>query len=266
MTGELRYLYAIVDARSEEAIASARLRGIESGPVETLREGALVGVTSLVPASTYEEEPLNANLQDLDWLAPRAAAHQDVNRRLLDIAPAVVPLAFGAIYRDSDGVRELLRKRGGDFAARLESVGGRAEWILAIERQGVPVSTGPATKALDAEIAGASPGRAFLLGKKRDKVEREDRRSRDTAIGERARSALEAVAERVYREPLIDDPATAAVARLSLLVERAREGELSDAIRALERDAAPEGYRVRLSGPWPAYRFGGLPGERVPTA
>ena len=27
-----------------------------------------------------------------------------------------------------------------------------------------------------------------------------------------------------------------------------------------------EGYRVRLSGPWPAYRFGGLPSERVASA
>jgi len=27
-----------------------------------------------------------------------------------------------------------------------------------------------------------------------------------------------------------------------------------------------EGYRVRLSGPWPAYRFGGLPSERIASA
>ena len=30
--------------------------------------------------------------------------------------------------------------------------------------------------------------------------------------------------------------------------------------------ATLQGYRVRLSGPWPAYRFGGLPSERVASA
>jgi hypothetical protein len=266
VTGALRYLYAVVGAESERPIVEARLIGIEGGGVEPVREGRLAGVTSAVPASGYEEEPLNAKLQDLDWLAPRAAAHQEVNRRLLEIVPAVVPLAFGAIYRDVEGVRELLRKRGDDFAARLDGLTGRAEWIVAIERHGAPAVAGEATRALDDEIAKAAPGRAFLLGKKRDEVEREDRRSRDAAIADRTWTALEAVADRLYREPLIEDPATIAVARFSALVARDRERALNDTVRSLKREAVAGGYRIRLSGPWPAYRFGGLPSERVPTA
>jgi hypothetical protein len=32
-----------------------------------------------------------------------------------------------------------------------------------------------------------------------------------------------------------------------------------NAIHDLERQLAQRGYRVRASGPWPAYRFGGMP-------
>jgi hypothetical protein len=266
VTGVLRYLYAVTSAKSEPAIAAANLRGIDGGRVESIVEGQLLGVTSTVSASDYEEEPLNARLQDLEWLAPRAASHQEVNGKLLELANAVIPLAFGAIYRDADGVRELLRARAGDFADRLRAVEGRAEWIVSIEREGSAAPTGGAVGALDAEIAAAAPGRAFLLGKRRDEVIREELRTRDAALAEEAWAAIEGIAERVYREPLIEDPTAAAIARFSVLARRDREVELGDVVRRLGASAVSEGYRVRLSGPWPAYRFGGLPSERVASA
>ncbi len=132
MTGDLRYLYAVASANAEGAIATANLHGIEGGRVEGIVEGRLLGVTSAVPAASYEEEPLNERLRDLEWLAPRAASHQEVNAKLIELADAVVPLAFGAIYRDIEGVRALLRTRADDFADRLRSVEGRAEWIVSV--------------------------------------------------------------------------------------------------------------------------------------
>jgi hypothetical protein len=266
VTGELRYLYAVANANAESAIAGADLRGINGGRVEAIVEGQLLGATSAVPASEFEEEPFNARLQDLEWLAPRAASHQEVNGKLLELASAVVPLAFGAIYRGTEGVRELLRARADDLADRLRAVEGRAEWIVSIERDGSGAPTGGAVRALDAEIAAAPPGRAFLLGKRRDEVIREERRTRDAAVGEETWATLEAVTERIYREPLIDDPTAAAIARFSVLARRDREVELGDVVRRLGAAGTSEGYRIRLSGPWPAYRFGGLPSERVASA
>jgi gas vesicle protein GvpL/GvpF len=266
VTEELRYLYAVADANAAAAIAAAGLRGIDGGRVEVVVEGRLLGATSVVPGSEYEEEPLNERLQDLDWLAPRAASHQDVNGKLLELASAVIPLAFGAIYRGTDGVRELLRTRADDLADRLRAVEGRAEWIISIERDGADASGGDAIHALDAEIAAAPPGRAFLLGKRRDDVMREERRTRDAAVAEETWATIEAIAERVYREPLIDDPTAAAVARFSVLARRDREIELGDVVQRLGATGTSAGYRVRLSGPWPAYRFGGLPSERIVSA
>jgi hypothetical protein len=263
---ELRYLYAVANARADSAIASADLRGIEGSRVQSIVEGGLLGATSVVPAADYEEGPLNERMQNLEWLAPRAASHQDVNGRLLELTDAVVPLAFGAIYRGADGVRDLLRSRAEDFADRLRAVEGRAEWIVSIEREGLNALPGTAVRALDAEIAAAPPGRAFLLGKRRDEVVREERRMRDAAIAEESWAAIEAIAERVYREQLIDDPTAAAVARFSVLAPRDREVELGDLVRRLGATGTLQGYRVRLSGPWPAYRFGGLPSERVASA
>jgi hypothetical protein len=266
VNGELRYLYAVARADAESRIAAANLLGLDGGRVETIVEGDLGGVTSVVSSSDYEEVPLNEHLQDLEWLAPRAAAHQEVNGKLLELADAVIPLAFGSIYRDVEGVRDVLRERAQDFADRLRALQGRAEWIVSIERDGTRAPSGGAVSALDAEIAAAPPGRAFLLGKRRDEVIRDERRTRDAALAEATWATIEAIAERVYREPLIEDPTVAAIARFSVLAHRERQAELGDAVRRLSSSEGADGYRIRLSGPWPAYRFGGLPSERVGSA
>jgi hypothetical protein len=137
---------------------------------------------------------------------------------------------------------------------------------VSIEREGTAAPSGGAVSALDAEIAAAPPGRAFLLGKRRDEVIRAERRTRDATVAEETWATIEALAERVYREPLVEDPTAAAIARFSVLAHRDREVELGDLMRRLGASGASEGYRLRLSGPWPAYRFGGLPSERVGSA
>ncbi|OLD11539.1 MAG: hypothetical protein AUJ06_00260 [Chloroflexi bacterium 13_1_40CM_3_70_6] len=183
----------------------------------------------------------------------------------------MLPLTFGAIYRGAEGVRTLLRSRAEDLERRLGALEGRAEWIVAVERdqdsaETRPSSEGGALQALDADIASAAPGRAFLLAKKRSEVAHQERRSRAAAIAQETAAAIDAAAERVYREPLIDDAETPAVARFSVLAPRAGDTDLAAAVAALNEASAARGYRVRLSGPWPAYRFGGLPGETVASS
>lgn len=265
MTDELRYVYALADAKAAPAIAKAGLRGIDGGRVEPIVHDPLLAATSIVPASDFEERPLNDHLQDIDWLAPRAAAHQDVNAKLLGIADAIVPLSFGAIYRGTAGVIELLRARAGELRQRLAGLAGKGEWIVSVERDDAPLTGSAALAALDEEIATAAPGRRFLLSKRRDEVLREERRVRDAVIVEETASAVAAAAVRIYREELIDDSALAAVARFSVLAARAGEARLRDAVSAVGESDAARGYRVRLSGPWPAYRFGALPIEAATT-
>jgi hypothetical protein len=254
----LRYLYAVADAASSRKIAESGLAGVEGGRVGAVVEGALCGATSAVPPDLYDEAPLNDHLRDLDWLAPRAAAHQAVNGRLHEVLEAVLPVSFGAIYRDDEGIRALLRSRDVELRERLAALRGRSEWIVSIERDTAAAQESAALGALELEIAAAPPGRAFLLGKRRDDVVRDERRQRDAVVAAAAEGAVAPIAERLYREPLIEGAELPAVARFSVLVARDRERDLRKAAAALERGADGAGYRVRLSGPWPAYRFGGL--------
>jgi hypothetical protein len=254
----LRYVYGIARASDAARVASAGLTGIDESPVGCVVEGALLAAASDVDETDYGEAVLNERIRDLDWLAARAAQHQAVNGRLLDLLGTVLPLSFGAIYRDDERVRQMLREDAEDRGAQLASLAGRAEWVVTISRDaGAPADDAEA-RALDAQIEASPPGRAFLLDKQRGTTLARSMERRDSEAAAAALAGLAAVAERTYQEPVATGGTDTIALRASILVPRDREPALVNAIGELERGLAGRGYRVRASGPWPAYRFGGL--------
>src|SRR5512132_2387558 len=130
----LRYVYGIARASDAARVASAGLTGIDEKPVGCVVEGALLAATSDVDEAEYGEVALNEHVRDLDWLAARAAQHQAVNGRLLELLGTVLPLSFGAIYRDDERVRRMLREDAEARSEQLASLAGHAEWVVTVSR------------------------------------------------------------------------------------------------------------------------------------
>jgi hypothetical protein len=254
----LRYVYGIARAGDVARVASAGLTGIDERPVGCVVEGNLLAATSDVDEADFNETALNEHLRDLDWLAARAAQHQAVNGRLLEILGTVLPLSFGAIYRDDDRVRQMLSEDATDRSARLASLTGHAEWVVTVSRDADTPADDADMRALDEKIAASAPGRAFLLDKQRGTTLSRAIERRDSEAAAAALAVLEEVAARTYQEPVVTGGTEAVALRASILVARDRDAALLKAIGELERQLGERGYRVRASGPWPAYRFGSV--------
>lgn len=256
----LHYVYGIVPASRAGDITAAAITGLEGSSVRAVVEGPFAAVASEVDASMYGADHLNERVRDLDWLTPRAAVHQDVNGRALELCEVVLPLAFGALYRDEDRVREMLRDDATTRRARLEALAGRAEWVITVMRdRDSDLPAERELRELDHEIATSTPGRAFLLEKRRASVATAAHEKADASAALRALAVLEPVAERTYREPVAKGGGDVVVLRLSLLAARDRTQDVDGAIADLRDELSERGYRVRATGPWPAYRFGTLP-------
>jgi hypothetical protein len=254
----LRYVYGIARANDAARVATAGLSGIDERPVGCVVEGELLAAASDVDEAEWNEAALNEHLRDLDWLAARAAQHQAVNGRLLELLGTVVPLSFGTIYRDDERVRQMLSEDAADRAVQLESLRGHAEWVVTVSRDADAPADDDEVRALDEKIAASPPGRAFLLDKQRGTTLARSVERRDSDAASDAISALEKVAVRTYQEPVVSGGTDAVALRASILVAREREPALAKAIADLESRLGQRGYRVRASGPWPAYRFGSV--------
>ena len=262
------YAYAIVPASLDPTTAPS---GIDDGPVVTVRAGDIAALVTPIDEAAYDPELVAARSQDLTWLGARAAAHDRVITWAVDLE-TVIPLPLFSLFRDSDGVRRMLARRG----AELGSDAARYRRRPRVHRASVPsgrAAPGRAGRAepevaeLEARASNASPGQRYLLERKLDQTRREEleRVGRETA--DEVFAALGGIARATARDPVASQPAAAGHAVLNaafLVAVRDVEAFRSTVTQLVER-RGPEGFRFEFTGPWAPYHFVRTPGDGQAT-
>ncbi|MYR02904.1 GvpL/GvpF family gas vesicle protein [Streptomyces sp. SID6139] len=262
MTG-LRYVYAV--CRPLGAPLQAQLTGIGGAPPALLAHRGLIAVVSTVPEADFCEEGLKAHLEDLDWLAATARAHQGVIDALTTVTTPL-PLRLATVFRDDSGVRSMMEARETDFLHALDRLEGRVEW-------GVKVFTEPPPEPATDERAGTA-----ATGEKSDKpMSGRDylrRRRADTRAHEADLQAAEAFADALHQRlgahaeaSRLHPPQNASlsgalgrnVLNAAYLVPRNHSEEFVELVDRTKDEAG--GLRVELTGPWAAYSFSGFAEE-----
>src|SRR5688572_21435986 len=84
---------------------------------------------STVPAQDYDEAALEAGLQDLDWLGPRAIAHEAVVEHFL-ACPAVLPMQLFTLFKTDERAVEYVLGKQARIERILDRIERHAEWGL----------------------------------------------------------------------------------------------------------------------------------------
>ncbi|MFE0171023.1 GvpL/GvpF family gas vesicle protein [Streptomyces sp. NPDC059002] len=265
----LVYVYAV--CRPLGAPLAADLTGIGGVPPRQLRHEGLTAVVGAVPRGEFAEEPLRAHLEDLDWLAATARAHQRVIGALTTVT-CPLPLRLATVFRDDSGVRAMLEDSADRFRAVLERIDGCVEWGVKVHMggEGSAGATGTTGMTGATRSAGSGPSQEGRPRTGRDYLRR--RRGQRTAQEENWERA-ESFARRLHEELSLraDDsrlhaPQNSALSRTpgrnilnaAYLVPRSRSEEFVELVdRTKDAGQAGAGLRVELTGPWAAYSFAG---------
>ncbi|MEU9240952.1 GvpL/GvpF family gas vesicle protein [Streptomyces sp. NPDC048385] len=244
--GGLRYVYAV--CRPFAAALQAQLTGVAGAPPGLLRHRGLVAVVSTVPEGDFAAEPLRGHLEDLDWLAATARAHQGVIDALTTVTTPL-PLRLATVFRDDSGVRTMMEAREADFLRALDRLDGRVEW-------GVKLYVDPPEQA-PAPAGRPASGRDYLRQRRmRTHAQEEQWRVAE----EFARILHQRLSERA-EDSRLHPPQNAMLSGVSgknllnaaYLVPRADSEEFVELVDRT-KDEAPH-MRVELTGPWAAYSF-----------
>lgn len=220
------YVYALMDEEPSGLLGA----GLAGEPLTVLRCGGVAAV-----AGEQETAP-----------APSPAAlarHDEVVRRLAEIAPAVLPARFGQWVRGEAELRETLAPRAGEVAEALALVRGCVQMTLRVFGEALPEEPAPVDTS-------GGPGARYLAARRQ-------------AL-ERARSLPEMAALREALKPLLRAERIERVERHGAgrllgtayhLVPRDRAAEYLGTVEATGGEL-PGGWRVAASGPWPPYAFG----------
>jgi hypothetical protein len=253
----LLYLYCILesDDGARRLLTDGSISGLEPRqPVFGIECDGLVAAVSRVPRATFLSAPLNRLISDLARVAPYALAHENAIRSLLPDAPALLPVAFGSVYRSRRGVLSLLREQASGFQRILARVRNRREWEVKLFCN---------TSALLDHVASrdpapdTTPGRAYLLGLQRQRKARlqadETLSSAiDTVVAELSTAAAEVG---VDRSPAEASPDSELVCRIASLVARRDADRFCGVTSALQRRVESLGLTLEVSGPWAPYSF-----------
>lgn len=240
------YVYGVVPAGSQPP-PDARGVGDPPGRVSLVRHRDIAALVSEVDIT----RPLGTP-EDL-------LAHQ----RLLDEASAgapVLPMRFGGVVTDAEAVTaELLEPHYDEFAAALDEIAGRAQFVLTGRYD---------EQAVLAEILAGEPEAARLQQEIRGQGDRDEAATRPARIqlGEIIGNAIAARRDADNAEAAqVFEPICAAIAvrepshefasaHLALLADKDHQADLEQAYKDLARSWEGR-VRLRLLGPMAPYDF-----------
>ncbi len=264
MSAPAFYVYCIAEnAAAAELPAGSLPAAIEDdSKLEWVAVNTLAALVSRVPREMYNEESLSEHLNDATWTAIRAMRHETVMEQVVRRTSAV-PLRFGTIYLEREGIERMLRERSRELEEIIELLRGREEWgvNVYIDRAVLMSSItalSPVLREMVERAEQASPGQSYLLQKKIDALKVDEVRAAVNRIVDQIEEKLKAQSEDGKRLRILKVETTEhgeLKAKFAFLVKRSEFEEFRDAAERLAQEHQAAGVRLELTGPWPVYNF-----------
>lgn len=258
------YVYCIAEsAAAGELPADSLPAAIEDdSKLEWISVNALAALVSRVPRETYSEKSLSQHLTDATWTAIRAMRHETVVEYVAKRI-SVVPLRFGTIYLERDGIEHMLAEKGRELEEIIEHLRGREEWGVNVYcDRAVLMSSitavSPVLREMVERAEQASPGQSYLMQKKIDALKVDESRAAVNRVVEQTEERLREQSDDAKRLRILKVETTEhgeLKAKFAFLVKRSGFEEFRAAAERLAEENLATGMRLELTGPWPVYNF-----------
>jgi hypothetical protein len=260
----LWYVYGIVSA---DSLPSPMPAGIDDAPVALEQHDDLAALVTVLDGPDYAPGALEVKSGDVDWISPRAVAHDRVLTWASDRA-AVVPLPMFSLFSGKPAVQTMLRDRAPQLASVLARVRCGREYALRVYRVDsemleVLTTLSPKLAEMAKGAAAASPGQRYLLQRKLEGEKKSEMRVVTLRIVESIVAALAPASLALSRSPIPRtseaDTRGTMVLNAAFLVAPESLDTFQRTLTNLvaERGVEGAGFRFDFTGPWPPYHFVG---------
>jgi hypothetical protein len=260
------YVYAVVagevDADLPAGVADSTVRAVPAA------RGALSALVSDVSLEQFGDEALRHNLNELEWLAGTAVAHENVVDAALR-ATTVVPMRLCTIFRGDDAVREMLARERLDLEAALTRLHGAHEWGVKVLADADALGDAVAQDSerlrdLRRNMASAGEGAGYFASRELARATREET---EAQLARRTGDIHEALAALAV-DARVNPPSNRDLAGYqgdmvlngAYLVAHERTEQLRALVARLAEEHGAHGLGIELTGPWPPYNFSMLAG------
>jgi hypothetical protein len=224
----------------------------------------LAALVSVLDGASYAPGRVEQNSGDVEWLSPRAMAHDRVLTWASDRG-AVVPLPMFSLFSGADAVRRMLDERSAQLSSALAKVKQGREYSLRAYRVDAELldvigEMSPRLRELAAQAEAAAPGQRYLLERKLDGEKRGELRSVtqqvvDDIVSQLGHHAVESVRSPIPRAAERAAGAGTMVLNVAFLVAPSGFDAFQKTLTSLVARHDQRGFRFDFTGPWPPYHF-----------
>ena len=238
--------------------------GIDDAGVSIERVSDVAALVSVLDGADYSPNAIERASGDVEWLSPRAVAHDRVLTWASDHG-AVIPLPMFSLFSGEEAVHRMLRDRGTQLGQTLSRVAKGREYALRVYR--VDAEFSPAVVALSPRLAemartasASSIGQRYLLerkleGEKKTEMRTVTARIVDEIVDALSRSALSVNRSPIPRTPNAEGTRGTMVLNAAFLVAPTELEAFQRTLTALVQRHSEYGFRFDFTGPWPPYHF-----------
>lgn len=243
MTGDGRYLYCVTEATD----SSFGKIGLEQKDAFGVVHKDIAAVVSAIPFKTIES--------GLDTIL----VHQRVVEAVRATA-TTLPVRFGVIFKNEDGVREMLAKSYPSYRKKLTELKGKEEYgaKVILDEAGLKRIRGEIEKESDEvgklkkAATKACKGASYLL-----KIRMDEALNNETAkrIDDMSRAVHKELSQAAIESALLKSEHEQIILNAAYLVEDSQRDRFQAEAQKVKRSYGKEGLSVHLSGPWAPYSF-----------
>lgn len=252
------YIYCLVE-RTRRPAWTPVPRGLPGASAPALIDLAtgFWAVAADVPLDRYGPDRLERSLQDINWVADIALAHESVVEHFASRADTtVVPMKLFTMFSSRDRAAADLRARHREIAPVLKRIRGCQEWGVRVVRRQMKPSSIVSGRA-------NSSGTAFLTAKKRARDEAREGLLKAATAAERVFTTLSRLARASQRREAPENATTPPLVEAAFLVPSAKRARFRAAVGKSASACRKAGVDLVLTGPWPAYNFVQRSSERA---
>jgi len=223
----------------------------------------LYAVVGKVSEAEFGEENLKKNLADLEWIKVKASLHEKVIEGIMKSA-CVIPFKFGTIFNGEGGLKAMFGEHAEEFKQSLRNLEHKEEWGLKIyceleKLKEAVVREEPEILEIDNQINSSSPGKAFLLKKKKEELIKNALHKRVNECGQKSFEILKDFSVDTQINKLLPKEVTERkddmILNSAFLLNKSRVAEFIQAAGDLKAKYNDRGISFDCTGPWPPYNF-----------
>ena len=259
------YVYGVVAAKP--ASPGQVPAGLDDAPVTTEPNREVAALVSVLPGNVYGPTSIEAHTANVDWVGPRAIAHDRVLTWASDRSDGVVvPFPMFSMFSGRDAVKSMLDQRAAELQRALDRARRGREYALRVYRLDTEMldavsSLSPRLRELSEAAEQAKPGQRYLLTKKLEGETKTEMRRVSADMVDEIVKGLGAHAVAVERSPIPKDAGSREASRgqmvlnASFLVASEAFKAFQVAMSDLVHRHTTHGLRFDFTGPWPPYHF-----------